>query len=153
MTAHLLQAGAAKRVENALDLTATVGAILDDPAACARMARHAREAGAAEGAVLCRVRQALGPLLDRQLGTIETASRIMRAPDFWKTNGGAAHLLDPIGRLYGLAGRVRRRWVTPKRVGIPVICIGNLTVGGTGKTPTAIAVALQLKARGARRIC
>ena len=74
----------------------------------------------------------------------------MRAPDFWKTNGGAARLLDPLGRLYGLAGRVRRHWVTPKRAGIPVICIGNLTVGGTGKTPTAIAVGEQLKARGAR---
>ena len=76
MTAHLLQAGAAKRVENALDLTATIGALLDDPAACARMARQAWEAGAAEGAVLCRVRQALGPLLNRQLGTIEA-----REPD------------------------------------------------------------------------
>lgn len=73
----------------------------------------------------------------------------MRAPDFWTTGGGAARLLDPLGRLYGLAGRVRRRLVTPKRVGIPVICIGNLTAGGAGKTPTAIAIAERLKASGA----
>lgn len=74
----------------------------------------------------------------------------MRAPEFWQTGGIAARLLDPIGRLYGLAGRVRRRWVTPKKIEIPVICIGNLTVGGAGKTPTAIAVIKHLQAMQAK---
>jgi tetraacyldisaccharide 4'-kinase len=39
-----------------------------------------------------------------------------------------------------------------KRVGIPVICIGNLTVGGAGKTPAALAVARRLLAAGARPV-
>lgn len=71
----------------------------------------------------------------------------MRAPEFWKTDGLLAHLLDPIGKIYGLAGAVRRRWVTPKQVSVPVICIGNLSVGGAGKTPTAIAIAQRLQAK------
>lgn len=73
----------------------------------------------------------------------------MRAPDFWQADSNAARLLDPIGRLYGLAGTVRRHLTTPKRAGVPVICIGNLTIGGAGKTPAAIAVAARLKANGA----
>lgn len=51
-----------------------------------------------------------------------------------------AHLLAPAGWLYGsvTAARMGRpgRKVTPK-----VICVGNFTVGGAGKTPVAIAVA------------
>lgn len=75
-------------------------------------------------------------------------SQTMRAPDFWQTDGVMARLLDPVGRAYGLAGALRRRSVTPKRITVPVICIGNLTVGGAGKTPTALAVIDHLLARG-----
>ena len=39
------------------------------------------------------------------------------------------------------------------RAGIPVICIGNLTLGGAGKTPAAIAVAQILRRPGAGRSC
>ncbi len=74
----------------------------------------------------------------------------MHAPEFWEEDGAAARLLDPIGRFYGALGSFRRRLVTPTRVNAPVICIGNLTVGGTGKTPTAIAVGRRLQARGGR---
>jgi len=74
----------------------------------------------------------------------------MREPDFWwRRPGLAARLLSPLGFLYGaIAGwRMRRRG---HRAGIPVICVGNFTLGGTGKTPTAIAVAKLLAARGER---
>lgn len=74
----------------------------------------------------------------------------MHAPDFWQTDGLLARLLDPLGKLYGLATSFRHRLVTPTRVGIPVICIGNLTVGGAGKTPSAIAVARMLMEGGDR---
>lgn len=74
----------------------------------------------------------------------------MRAPDFWTSDGTAARLLDPIGRIYGLGSSLRRHWVTPKRADVPIICIGNLTVGGAGKTPTALAVIRHLHAQGHR---
>lgn len=74
----------------------------------------------------------------------------MRAPDFWQADGITARLLDPVGRVYGLAGALRQRLVTPTRVGAPVICIGNLTAGGAGKTPTAVAVGRHLQTLGDR---
>jgi tetraacyldisaccharide 4'-kinase len=66
----------------------------------------------------------------------------MRAPEFWQRRGWAALLL------WALAGRLRRRWVKPYHVAVPVICIGNLVAGGGGKTPLAIAVARRLIALG-----
>lgn len=73
----------------------------------------------------------------------------MRAPDFWQCSGPTARLLDPLGKVYGLIGELRRRFAEARAVSVPVICIGNLTVGGTGKTPTAITLAKRLNDRGA----
>ncbi|MDO8838787.1 MAG: tetraacyldisaccharide 4'-kinase [Parvibaculum sp.] len=71
----------------------------------------------------------------------------MREPRFWYPSRRGAtpllpsRLLAPMGWLYGLAGHIRRRRATPERAAVPVICIGNLTVGGAGKTPVAMTVA------------
>jgi len=72
----------------------------------------------------------------------------MRAPGFWwKEPGVAAALLSPLAAIY--ASVAGRRLTKPgKRAGIPVICIGNPTVGGAGKTPTAITIARLLIATG-----
>lgn len=73
-----------------------------------------------------------------------------RAPRFWAVPGSlAGALLSPIGGIIG-AVTVRRMRAPGEAVGLPVICIGNPTVGGTGKTPTAIALLGSLTARGAR---
>ena len=73
----------------------------------------------------------------------------MRPPPFWYDRRGAlAYLLSPIGHLYAAAGTWRRRHATPFRCGLPVICIGNVTAGGTGKTPIAIDLARRLADRG-----
>jgi tetraacyldisaccharide 4'-kinase len=48
-------------------------------------------------------------------------------------------LLSPLAALYGAAAALRLRR-PGRRAGVPVICLGNLTVGGAGKTPAALAV-------------
>jgi tetraacyldisaccharide 4'-kinase len=74
----------------------------------------------------------------------------MREPAFWwRTAGRAAALLAAASALYG-ALAVRRMLKTGRRAGIPVLCIGNFTLGGAGKTPTALAVAKMLLEQGER---
>jgi tetraacyldisaccharide 4'-kinase len=73
----------------------------------------------------------------------------MRAPDFWKSRGLVAQLLRPLGWLYGLSVAWKAAAARPFTCAVPVICVGNLTAGGSGKTPIAMAVAAALKARGA----
>ncbi len=77
-----------------------------------------------------------------------TAPFSLRAPDFWWRKPGAlAALLYPAGAIYGAAAAFRLA-KTGYRAKIPVICIGNPTLGGAGKTPTAIAAGTFLKSIG-----
>ncbi|MBM3570575.1 MAG: tetraacyldisaccharide 4'-kinase [Alphaproteobacteria bacterium] len=73
-----------------------------------------------------------------------------RTPRWWNEDGAVAKALMPLACLYavgaGLRARMTKGWAAP----VPVICVGNLTAGGAGKTPTAMAVAERLKARGRR---
>lgn len=63
-------------------------------------------------------------------------------PGFWWQTGGSlpAQLLSPLGSLWG--GMVARRMQREPavRAPIPVLCVGNFTIGGEGKTPTALAL-------------
>ncbi|WP_163846748.1 tetraacyldisaccharide 4'-kinase [Pseudooceanicola aestuarii] len=76
----------------------------------------------------------------------------MRAPDFWNrpvtAPGLAARLLSPLGAAFGRATARRLARGRPIRPGAPVICVGNLNAGGTGKTPTVIALLEALSRRG-----
>jgi tetraacyldisaccharide 4'-kinase len=72
----------------------------------------------------------------------------MRAPDFWQSGGLLAALLSPLGLLYGASVALKARFSSPYDPELPVICVGNLTAGGSGKTPIAIAIAHALRARG-----
>ena len=73
----------------------------------------------------------------------------MQAPKFWyRSRSWQAFMLSPLGMVYAWATARRQKNARPTRVDIPVICIGNLNVGGTGKTPTTIAIAQMLTSRG-----
>lgn len=72
----------------------------------------------------------------------------MQAPEFWAQRSATAWTLAPLGFLYGLGARLRQRFSKPQSVSVPVVCIGNLTVGGAGKTPTALAIAPMLRDMG-----
>ena len=76
----------------------------------------------------------------------------MRTPAFWSRPPGApglaARALTPLGWVYaaGTARRLARG--TGEAPGVPVICVGNINAGGTGKTPTTIDLMMRLSARG-----
>ncbi len=73
----------------------------------------------------------------------------MQAPEFWHRPAGLlAKVLSPLGALYGFATARRLASGTPEKLPVPVICVGNINAGGTGKTPTVIAIAEHLNARG-----
>lgn len=74
----------------------------------------------------------------------------MRAPGFWQTGGWRAAALTPVSWLWRLGAGLRRSAASPYVPRVPLICIGNVTAGGAGKTPTVLAVATELIARGVR---
>jgi tetraacyldisaccharide 4'-kinase len=75
----------------------------------------------------------------------------MRPPGFWQRPGDgiAAMLLAPFGKLVA-AATARRVARTGWQAPVPVICVGNVTLGGTGKTTVALDLGLRLHRQGAR---
>ncbi|HAH09906.1 MAG TPA: tetraacyldisaccharide 4'-kinase [Alphaproteobacteria bacterium] len=75
----------------------------------------------------------------------------MRAPEFWTSSTlasrAAAWALSPLGNLYDWGGRIKQWRTQPQRLPARVLCVGNLTVGGTGKTPVALAIGALLAKR------
>jgi tetraacyldisaccharide 4'-kinase len=73
----------------------------------------------------------------------------MRPPAFWHLEPGLrSALLSPLGAVYAAGTRRRLAQGARARFGVPVICVGNLNAGGTGKTPTVVALAGRLAERG-----
>src|SRR5437763_12559183 len=77
----------------------------------------------------------------------------MRAPEFWHARGGPmagmiAGLLAPLGTAWDTAGRLHRALARPYRAPVPVVCVGNLVAGGSGKTPVVLSLAALVAARG-----
>ncbi|MBV1868537.1 MAG: tetraacyldisaccharide 4'-kinase [Marinosulfonomonas sp.] len=76
----------------------------------------------------------------------------MRAPEFWgmppDNPGWRAHILAPISYAVAAATRNRVGRAATYKPRVPVVCVGNINVGGTGKTPTVIALAQRLVETG-----
>jgi len=72
----------------------------------------------------------------------------MKTPAFWQRKHLYGFALLPAAVLYRAGAWVDRKRVTPSRVLTPVISVGNVTVGGAGKTPTTIALAQLLQVMG-----
>jgi len=73
---------------------------------------------------------------------------MLKTPEFWYHKRGVlAYLLYPLGVIYGVVAEFLRQHKSKKSkdIGIPVISIGNIVMGGSGKTPTAIALSKVLK--------
>jgi tetraacyldisaccharide 4'-kinase len=77
----------------------------------------------------------------------------MREPSFWwRKPGVASGLLAPAAACYG-AIAARRMTRQGARAGVPVLCVGNFTLGGAGKTPAAMMLAKMFQAAGERPFC
>ncbi|MEQ9144083.1 MAG: tetraacyldisaccharide 4'-kinase [Parvibaculaceae bacterium] len=79
----------------------------------------------------------------------------MRSPAFWYPGRQPSFVatasrvaLAPAALLYGMGARLRQRFTVPERVSVPVICVGNFTAGGAGKTPVSLTVSDRLRALG-----
>jgi tetraacyldisaccharide 4'-kinase len=78
----------------------------------------------------------------------------LSTPFWWyRRKGVLASALAPFGRIYGSRAEARFARGEAYRSRLPVVCIGNFTAGGGGKTPTAIAVAALLRQLGQRPAC
>jgi tetraacyldisaccharide 4'-kinase len=74
-----------------------------------------------------------------------------RMPQFWERPPRlAAALLSPMAAAWDMAGRLHRSVARPYCSPVPVVCVGNLVLGGAGKTPVVMALASWLAARGVR---
>lgn len=73
----------------------------------------------------------------------------MQPPSFWHRPSGLwSTILAPLGAIYAAGTARHLRLGDGVRLPIPVICVGNINAGGTGKTPTVIALVERLKAQG-----
>lgn len=76
---------------------------------------------------------------------------VSEAPPFWWSEPDwRARALSPISYVYGRVAGRRMENGRREKISVPVLCIGNFTVGGAGKTPTALALAAAAVEAGRR---
>ena len=66
----------------------------------------------------------------------------------WSHRGPTACLLYPLSLIYEAISASKRKSTKPQHLPVPVVVVGNIYVGGTGKTPVTIALVRELRARG-----
>ena len=63
---------------------------------------------------------------------------LYNTPNHWKQKNFLSFLFFPISLFYLLGLNIYRKIKDEKKINIPVVCVGNLNVGGSGKTPVSI---------------
>lgn len=79
-------------------------------------------------------------------------------PSWWYAGDGqraglTQRLLGPVGDIYGSVVERRFKTAVPYRSALPVICVGNFTAGGTGKTPLTRFLIDRLAEQGLGAVC
>ena len=76
---------------------------------------------------------------------------ILKKPKFWDDKIGLYSIvLFPITLITLLIIFIKKKIIKPIKFDIPIICVGNIYLGGTGKTPTSILLANELSSMGKR---
>jgi tetraacyldisaccharide 4'-kinase len=73
---------------------------------------------------------------------------MIKTPDFWSSRGLVGFLLLPVACLWAVATLIRNLLAHEAHATLPVICVGNISVGGTGKTPVSALLYDRLIVRG-----
>ena len=73
---------------------------------------------------------------------------MIKTPDFWTSRGPVSVILLPAACLWAVLTAIRNLLAHETRAALPIICVGNISVGGTGKTPISALLYDQLIARG-----
>ena len=81
------------------------------------------------------------------------SSLFNQAPGFWERRGPISLILWPVSKMYGFVNQAldlfnELNLTRRKPQAVPIIIVGNIRVGGTGKTPIVIALAEQLASMG-----
>lgn len=71
-------------------------------------------------------------------------------PSWWQNETGRIlpKYLSPLGKVYGAVVKARFRYTKQYESKLPVLCVGNFTQGGTGKTPISLKIASMMQAEG-----
>ena len=129
------QGGGLFPISSGAKLGAAVAGLLDDRASRVKLGERAGELAESERGATARA-------------VSEIDRYYQQAVPAFLPPAPLAALLWPLSRLWLLGDRWKRAWTRPVRLATPVISVGGLTVGGTGKTPFVLWLAGRLKAEG-----
>ncbi len=72
----------------------------------------------------------------------------MQTPYHWAHRTAFSYAWYPASMIYWAIASLRSKRIKPARLAVPIICVGNNTIGGSGKTPTVIALCALLQQQG-----
>lgn len=147
----LIQAGGGRQVRDGEQLAAELAAHLDDRPSLARMGEAAQRAVLANRGALDRSLELIASVLDREKERARFEVRSSTDLEPRTSNCLLQALALPYGAVSAIrASLYREGWLPTRKLPCRVISVGNLTVGGTGKTPVVIFLTEWLLAQGRR---